>query len=71
MVTVHTGAVGSCREALPGLPTKLRVVWVLNADSTGKLITKLPNDQEEADPALGGEKGWRKASDWCVGQGVE
>jgi len=52
------------REALPQLPTKLRAIYVLNADAEGKLITKLPNDQEEADPALGGEKGWRKASDW-------
>jgi len=52
------------RAALMGLPSKLKVIYVMNADADGTLVTPGPNELVDLDPALTGEKGWRKASDW-------
>jgi hypothetical protein len=66
MLTDRVGVGAVLRAALMGLPSKLKVIYVMNADADGTLVTPGPNELVDLDPALTGEKGWRKASDWCV-----
>ncbi|KAK3288554.1 hypothetical protein CYMTET_3975 [Cymbomonas tetramitiformis] len=54
------------RAALSGLPSSLKVIYVMNADSEGTLVTSRPGEDEleAAGNRLQGATGWRKASDW-------
>ena len=59
------------REALGTLPTRIKAIWVLNADADGKIVTKLPGDEEtliaERQKKMSGERGWKAAIDFVSG----
>ena len=59
------------RAALETLPSRIKAIWVLNADADGKIVTKLPGDEEkliaERQKKMSGPQGWRAAIDFVSG----
>ena len=55
------------REALAGLPARLRGIYCMSAREDGTLLTSMPGEarMEAAAPTLmAGAQGWRKPVDW-------
>lgn len=53
------------RLALAKLPMEYKAIWVVNADESGKIVTKMPADvNEPKENPMAGPNGWKKAIDW-------
>ena len=59
------------RAALSKLPTRIKVIYVVNATAEGVIVTPMPGDEDtltaQRQKELSGEKGWRAAIDWVHG----
>ena len=59
------------RRALETLPMRVKAIYVLEASEDGRVMTKLPGDEEkliaQRREAMSGEQGWRAAVDFVNG----
>jgi len=59
------------RAALETLPTRIKAIWVLNAEKDGRIVTSLPGDEEkliaERQKKMSGPQGWKAAIDFVSG----